>query len=103
MVWFCQSRCLRNLSAVSLYSQTAACGSLLTGWSRERAGGVTDVGRVRADQEKLNLFIRICSERVSGFSDLRLLWCACVFLVVGGERHVFKVHVNGVKKGVYRL
>lgn len=24
----------------------------------------------------------------------------CVFLVVGGERHVFKVHVNGVKKGV---
>lgn len=29
--------------------------------------------------------------------------CVCVFLVVGGERHVFKVHVNGVKKGVYRL
>lgn len=29
--------------------------------------------------------------------------CVCVLLVVGGERHVFKVHVNGVKKGVYRL
>lgn len=52
MAWFCQSRCLRNLNVASPDSQTAVCGSPLTGWSREAVGDVGEYKRRMSTNKK---------------------------------------------------
>lgn len=74
-------------------------------WVEQREGGGSDrCGKSEGRSRKVKFVYQAMQWTCLGIYWLQTaVVCVCVFLVVGGERHVFKVHVNGVKKGVYRL